>query len=183
MLPHRRPADPRGLRDVLPFLLQLPLHRLVRGALLFLPCADTAFRAVLFLNPFVTSYPGGWKMKMQLCAAQLMNCDVLMLNAPTGPPDVHIFKLLKDWLESFSGRIICPLHFSPFIDNMSTRIIDFQGHKLKTCKGPKGQTLTQFVDKYPEERAYCELSNEIMKLTFPEPGAIGGAWRAAARSC
>merc|ERR1711976_993985 len=36
-------------------------------------------RAANLENP-VTSYSGGWKMKMQLCAAQLMNADVLMLD-------------------------------------------------------------------------------------------------------
>merc|ERR1719498_784267 len=40
-------------------------------------------RAANLENP-VTSYSGEWKMKMQLCAAQLMNADVLMLDEPTG---------------------------------------------------------------------------------------------------
>merc|ERR1712205_291182 len=46
--------------------------------------------------------------------------------------------------------------------------------KLKTFKGTKGTVLTQFVEKYPEKKAYFELSNEIMKFTFPEPGAMEG---------
>ena len=32
----------------------------------------------------VTSYCGGWKMKMQLCATQLFNCGVLVRIEPTG---------------------------------------------------------------------------------------------------
>eukprot|EP00438_Fugacium_kawagutii_P016631 Skav205651 [mRNA] locus=scaffold458:165429:166809:+ [translate_table: standard] len=74
----------------------------------------------------VTSYSGGWKMKMQLCAAQLMNADVLMLDEPTGHLDVDNIKWLEDWLESFDGSIICTSHFSPFLDKMCTHIIDFQ---------------------------------------------------------
>ena len=35
----------------------------------------------------VTTYSGGWKMKMQLCAATLMNADILMLDEPTGHLD------------------------------------------------------------------------------------------------
>jgi len=62
----------------------------------------------------VTSYSGGWKMKMQLCAAQLMNCDVLMLDEPTGHLDVDNIKWLEDWLESFTGSIICTSHMTPF---------------------------------------------------------------------
>jgi len=130
-------------------------------------------RAANLENP-VTSYSGGWKMKMQLCAAQLMNADVLMLDEPTGHLDVDNIKWLEDWLESFPGSIICTSHFSPFLDKMCTHIIDFQDRKLKTFKGVKGTTLTQFVEKYPEKKAYFELSNEIMKFTFPEPGAMEG---------
>jgi len=130
-------------------------------------------RAAHMDNP-VTSYSGGWKMKMQLCAAQLMNADVLMLDEPTGHLDVDNVKWLEDWLESFSGSIICTSHFSPFLDKMCTHIIDFQDRKLKTFKGEKGKTLTQFVEKYPEKQSYFELSNEIMKFVFPEPGAMEG---------
>merc|ERR1711972_1078142 len=122
----------------------------------------------------VTSYSGGWKMKMQLCAAQLMNADVLMLDEPTGHLDVDNIKWLEDWLESFTGSIICTSHFTPFLDKMCTHIIDFQDRKLKTFKGEKGKCLTMFVEKYPDKKAYFELSNEVMKFTFPEPGAMEG---------
>merc|ERR1712056_172052 len=122
----------------------------------------------------VTSYSGGWKMKMQLCAAQLMNADVLMLDEPTGHLDVDNIKWLEDWLESFPGSIICTSHFSPFLDKMCTHIIDFQDRKLKTFKGVKGLCLSQFVEKYPEKKSYFELRNDVMKFTFPEPGAMEG---------
>merc|ERR1711865_503553 len=122
----------------------------------------------------VTSYSGGWKMKMQLCAAKLVNADVLMLDEPTGHLDVNNIKWLEDWLEAFSGSIICTSHFSPFLDKMCTHIIDFQDRKLKTFKGEKGRCLDMFVEKYSEKRSYFELSNEIMKLTFPLPGPLEG---------
>ena len=91
----------------------------------------------------VTSYSGGWKLKVQLCAAQLMNCDVLMHDEPTGHLDVDNIKWLED-------------------------------RKLRTFKGVKGNTLTMFVEKYPEKKAYFELSNETMKFAFPEPGFLEG---------
>jgi len=129
--------------------------------------------AAVLENP-VTSYSGGWKMKMQLCAAKLVNADVLMLDEPTGHLDVDNIKWLEDWLESFPGSIICTSHFSPFLDKMCTHIIDFQDRKLKTFKGEKGKCLDQFVEKYPEKRSYFELSNEVMKFTFPLPGPMEG---------
>merc|ERR1712193_461033 len=130
-------------------------------------------RAANLENP-VTSYSGGWKMKMQLCAAQLMNADVLMLDEPTGHLDVDNIKWLEEWLESLTGSIICTSHFTPFLDRMCTHIIDFQDRKLKTFKGTKGSCLTKFVEKHPEKKAYFELSNDVMKFTFPTPGAMEG---------
>merc|ERR1712196_233613 len=130
-------------------------------------------RAANMMNP-VTSYSGGWKMKMQLCAAQLVNADVLMLDEPTGHLDVDNIKWIEDWLEQFPGSIICTSHFSSFLDKMCTHIIDFQDRKLKTFKGEQGSCLTKFVEKYPEKKAYFELSNEVMKFTFPMPGPMEG---------
>merc|ERR1719169_391982 len=130
-------------------------------------------RAANLENP-VTTYSGGWKMKMQLCAAKLMNADVLMLDEPTGHLDVNNIKWLEDWLEAFPGSIICTSHFSPFLDKMCTHILDFQDRKLKTFKGVKGQCLAQFVEKFPEKKAYFELTNETMKFTFPQPGPLEG---------
>jgi len=124
-------------------------------------------------NP-VTTYSGGWKMKMQLCAAKLVNADVLMLDEPTGHLDVDNILWLENWLESFPGSIICTSHFSPFLDKMCTHIVDFQDRKLKTFKGEKGRCLDQFVDRYPEKRSYFELSNEVMKFSFPTPGPLEG---------
>jgi elongation factor 3 len=57
---------------------------------------------------------------------------------------------------------------------MCTHIIDFQDRKLRTFKGVKGQTLSMFVEKHPEKKAYFELSNETMKFVFPEPGPLEG---------
>jgi len=130
-------------------------------------------RAAHMDNP-VTTYSGGWKMKMQLCAAKLMNADVLMLDEPTGHLDVDNIKWLEEWLEAFPGSIICTSHFSPFLDKMCTHIIDFEDRKLKTFKGSEGKCLTEFVEKHPEKKSYFELSNEIMKFTFPDPGPLEG---------
>merc|ERR1712167_429252 len=49
-----------------------------------------------------------------------------------------------------------------------------QDRKLKTFKGDKGKTLSQFVEKYPEKKAYFELSNETMAFNFPVPGPLQG---------
>tara|TARA_B110000263_G_scaffold246551_1_gene257759 strand:+ start:4 stop:3117 length:3114 start_codon:yes stop_codon:yes gene_type:complete len=122
----------------------------------------------------VTSYSGGWKMKMQLVAARLMNADVLMLDEPTGHLDVDNIAWLVGWLKEFPGTIICTSHDSKFLDIMCDIIIDIQDRKLKSFKGEKGKCLSEFVEKYPEKKGYFELKNDIQKFVFPDPGPLEG---------
>lgn len=99
----------------------------------------------------VTTYSGGWKVKMQLCAATLMNADILMLDEPTGHLDVTNIEWLKNWLKSFlggGGSIIATSHDSLFLEEMCTHIIDFQKKKLVMFRG----NLKGFVDLYPEKQ-------------------------------
>ena len=121
----------------------------------------------------VTTYSGGWKMKMQLCAATLM-ADILMLDEPTGHLDVKNIAWLKQWLTNFKdngGSIITTSHDSAFLDDMCTHIIDFESRKLRMFRGIK-ISLREFVDKY-EKKGYFELKNDVMKFEFPEPQKFG----------
>ena len=125
----------------------------------------------------VTTYSGGWKMKMQLCAATLMNTDILMLDEPTGHLDVKNIAWIKQWLKDYisgGGSVITTSHDSSFLDEMCSHIIDFQDRKLKIFRGQDGNVLKQFVEKYPEKQGYFELKNDVMKFTFPNPGYIEG---------
>ena len=125
----------------------------------------------------VTTYSGGWKMKMQLCAATLMNADILMLDEPTGHLDVTNIAWIKNWLKEFmnkGGSIITTSHDSSFLNEMCTHIIDFQNRKLKMFKGNQGTVLKEFVEAYPEKKGYFELRNDVVKFNFPEPGPLEG---------
>ena len=125
----------------------------------------------------VTTYSGGWKMKMQLCAATLMNADILMLDEPTGHLDVTNIAWIKNWLKNFrnnGGSIITTSHDTGFLNEMCSHIIDFQNRKLKMFRGEQGNVLKEFVEKYPEKKGYFELRNDVVKFKFPEPGMLEG---------
>jgi elongation factor 3 len=125
----------------------------------------------------VTTYSGGWKMKMQLCAATLLNADILMLDEPTGHLDTTNIAWIKNWLREFiqkGGSVVTTSHDSEFLNEMCTHIIDFQNRKLATFKGSFGKVLHEFVVKYPEKEGYFKLKNDVTKFTFPEPGSLEG---------
>ena len=123
----------------------------------------------------VTTYSGGWKMKMQLCAATLMKADVIMLDEPTGHLDVKNIAWIEQWLRDFmanGGSVIATSHDSGFLDRMCTHVVDFEDRKLKMFKGEVGSVLTKFVEAFPEKKGYFELKNDVCKFEFPKPGAL-----------
>jgi len=129
--------------------------------------------AASMTNP-ITTYSGGWKVKMQLACAKLIEADILMLDEPTGHLDVKNIQWMKDWLNAFPGSIIATSSNSEFLDEMCTHVVDFQDRKLRQFQSEKGKVLTDFVKKYPEKEAYFKLTNNKVKFNFPTPGPLEG---------
>merc|ERR1712166_797152 len=82
------------------------------------------------MNNPITTYSGGWKVKMQLACAQLINADILMIDDPTGHMDVKNVQWVKNWLKNFSGSIIATSANTVFLNEMCTHIVDFHDRKL-----------------------------------------------------
>merc|ERR1719473_654086 len=82
---------------------------------------------------------GGWKMKMGLVRAMLMEADILMMDEPTG----HLDKFNCAWLTEYVNSlktgpkpvtVIATSHDSGFLEAVTTHVIDFQNRKLKVYK-------------------------------------------------
>merc|ERR1712178_511144 len=126
------------------------------------------------LNNPITTYSGGWKVKMQLVCAQLINADILMIDDPTGHLDVKNIAWVENWLGNFPGSIIATSANTVFLNEMCTHIVDFNDRKLRQFKATKGQVLSKYVEAYPEKSAYFELSDKNEKWVFPVPGTLEG---------
>jgi len=126
------------------------------------------------MNNPITTYSGGWKVKMQLACAQLINADILMIDDPTGHLDVKNIVWVTEWLGHFPGSIIATSANTTFMNKMCTHIVDFQDRKLRQFKAAKGEVLSKYVEAYPEKSAYFELSDKNEKWVFPLPGTLEG---------
>merc|ERR1711937_864549 len=131
-------------------------------------------KAAADMNNPITTYSGGWKVKMQLACAQLINADILMVDNPTAHLDVKNIEWVKNWLGNFKGSIIATSANSEFLDEMATHIVDFHDRKLRQFKATKGEVLSKYVEAFPEKSAYFELSDKNEKWVFPVPGALEG---------
>merc|ERR1712232_1270305 len=131
-------------------------------------------QAAADMNNPITTYSGGWKVKMQLACAKLIEADILMIDDPTGHMDVKNIAWVKQWLGNFPGSIIATSANTQFMDEMCTHIVDFHDRKLRQFKAKKGEVLTKYVEAYPEKKAYFELSDKNEQWVFPVPGSLEG---------
>merc|ERR1712176_1220842 len=131
-------------------------------------------KAAADMNNPITTYSGGWKVKMQLACAQLIEADILMIDDPTAHLDVKNIQWVKDWLGNFPGTIIATSANTNFLDEMTTHIVDFHDRKLRQFKAAKGQVLSKYVEAYPEKSSYFELSDKNERWVFPVPGSLEG---------
>jgi len=117
----------------------------------------------------VASLSGGWKMKLELARAMLMNADILLLDEPTNHLDVSNVAWLENYLTSLTNvTSIIVSHDSGFLDNVCSNIVHYDSRKLKTYKG----NLSEFVKQVPEAKTYYELEEVSFSFKFPEPGFL-----------
>ena len=142
-----------------------PAHSRVEEVL-----ATVGFTPALQAAP-VKSLSGGWKMKLALARAMLMNADILLLDEPTNHLDVTNVKWLEDYLNSLTTvTSIIVSHDSGFLDHVCTGILHYEGRKLRKYLG----NLSAFVAMKPEARTYYSLEAVVQKWKFPEPGFLEG---------
>ncbi|KAJ3177907.1 hypothetical protein HDU87_004189 [Geranomyces variabilis] len=123
------------------------------------------------LEQQVGNLSGGWKMKLELARAILLNADLLLLDEPTNHLDVGNVAWLENYLNS-QEKLTCLVvsHDSGFLDNVCTDIIHYERKKLVFYKG----NLSKFVERKPEAKSYYTLSTENVKFAFPPPAFLQG---------
>jgi elongation factor 3 len=119
----------------------------------------------------VGALSGGWKMKLELARAMLMDADILLLDEPTNHLDVSNVAWLTKYLNSLKNvTSIIVSHDSGFIDDVCSHIIHYEQRKLKTYKG----NLSEFVKVHPEAKSYYSLAATVTSFKLPDPGFLEG---------
>jgi len=119
----------------------------------------------------VGALSGGWKMKLELARAMLMEADILLLDEPTNHLDVTNVAWLTKYLNSLKNvTSIIVSHDSAFIDDICSHIIHYEQRKLKTYKG----NLSEFVKTHPEAKSYYSLTANVQAFKLPDPGFLEG---------
>jgi ATP-binding cassette subfamily F protein 3 len=83
----------------------------------------------------VSSFSGGWRMRLNLAQALMCPSDLLLLDEPTNHLDLDAIIWLEDWLKRYSGTLIIISHDRDFLDGVVNVIVHIDERKLKRYSG------------------------------------------------
>jgi len=90
--------------------------------------ADTHHRAV-------SSFSGGWRVRLNLARALMMPSDLLLLDEPTNHLDMDAVLWLEQWLLKYPGTLLLISHDREFLDNVATHTLHLHGGTAKLYVG------------------------------------------------
>ncbi|PCJ30775.1 MAG: ABC transporter ATP-binding protein [Gammaproteobacteria bacterium] len=83
----------------------------------------------------VTTFSGGWRMRLNLAQALMCRSDLLLLDEPTNHLDLEAVYWLEEWLRSYQGTLVLISHDRDFLDRVVTQIVHIEQQKMKVYTG------------------------------------------------
>jgi ATP-binding cassette subfamily F protein 3 len=81
-------------------------------------------------NRQLSTFSGGWRMRVMLARILLQSPDILLLDEPTNHLDLPSIKWLENYLQAFEGAIVIVSHDRYFLDRVVKRIVESRKGKL-----------------------------------------------------
>ena len=91
------------------------------------------FEPVEFERPLST-FSGGWQMRVELAKILLKKPDVILLDEPTNHLDIESIQWLEDFLITYSGSVVLVSHDRAFLDNVTNRTIEIMNARIYDYK-------------------------------------------------
>lgn len=107
------------------------------------------------LHKAVSTFSGGWKMRVELAKLLIRQPDILMLDEPTNHLDIESIIWLESYLNEYTGTVIIISHDKQFLQNVCNRIIEIQNGRI--------QDYRLSYNKYLIEKARQE---EMLKSAY-----------------
>ncbi len=99
-----------------------------------------------FAKP-ISSFSGGWKMRLELGKLLLLRPSILLLDEPTNHLDIMTIQWLEKVLLRYSGAIVVISHDRTFLDNVTKRTIEISNKRTYDYT----MAYTKYVDHRKEE--------------------------------
>ena len=109
----------------------------------------------------VSSFSGGWRMRLNLAKTLMSRADLLLLDEPTNHLDLDAILWLEDWLKAYDGTLLMISHDQAFLDNVVGRILHIEHQHMTLYTG----NYTTFVRTRSERLAQQQQAFEKQQTT------------------
>jgi ATP-binding cassette, subfamily F, member 3 len=104
----------------------------------------------------ISSFSGGWQMRLQLAHVLMSRAELLLLDEPTNHLDLETIIWLERWLKSYSGTCIIISHDREFLDRTTATTISLASQKLKRYQG----NYTSYAKQFHEALVLQQKQNQ-----------------------
>jgi len=105
----------------------------------------------------VAQLSGGWKRRVALGRALVMEPDVLLLDEPTNHLDIEAIQWLEDMVAEYRGALLFVTHDRQFLARLATRIIELDRGRLSEYPGDYANFQTKKAEQLATEATHNAL--------------------------
>jgi ATP-binding cassette subfamily F protein 3 len=112
----------------------------------------------------VSSFSGGWQMRICLAKILLKNPDILLLDEPTNHLDLETIQWLETYLKGLKTPMVVISHDREFLDRLCTKVVETERGISTTYLGNYSNYLLQkSTAKEAQQKAYEMQQKELDK--------------------
>jgi ATP-binding cassette, subfamily F, member 3 len=104
----------------------------------------------------VSSFSGGWRMRLNLARALMCRSELLLLDEPTNHLDMEAIMWLQDWLAKYEGTILVISHDRNFLDAVVTRVLEIANSALTLYTGTYSDYENQRAERLMQQQSMFE---------------------------
>ena len=104
----------------------------------------------------VSTFSGGWRVRLNLARALMTPSDLLLLDEPTNHLDLDAVLWLEQWLLKYPGTLLLISHDREFLDNVTTHTLHLHSGKAKLYTGD----YTAFERQRSEQLRLQQITHE-----------------------
>jgi len=113
------------------------------------------FSQTALLQP-VSTFSGGWRVRLNLARALMCRSDLLLLDEPTNHLDLDAVIWLESWLQSYRGTLFLISHDRDFLDAIVNHIAHIEQQTLTLYRGGYSDFERQRAEKLALQQAMFE---------------------------
>ncbi len=104
----------------------------------------------------VSSFSGGWRMRLNLAQALMCRSDVLLLDEPTNHLDLDAVIWLQDWLCKYPGTLLLISHDREFLDTITDHIVHIENQVGEIYTGNYSAFEKRRAEKLAQQQSSFE---------------------------